>query len=111
MGKKRKSGSVIEERDPPARPSFNSPFKDLNKLLKEHAAARPQPLPAPATTRAPRNAAVSQPSPAITQADEEAFLREALAGVASPATAAAPRTALHPRLDRRADHDATQGPA
>ena len=100
MGKKRKSGSAIEERDPPARPSFNSPFKDLNKLLKDHAATRPQPPAAPATTRTPHNAAASQPSPAITPADEEAVLREALAGVRPLVNGGPARIAIQPRLER-----------
>jgi DNA-nicking Smr family endonuclease len=78
MAKKRKSGldrdhGREDERDGREKPVFNSPFKDLKKLLKDHSA---RPSAAPVITKA---------SPAIKPAaqpvDDAILLRQALEGV------------------------------
>jgi len=77
---------------------FNSPFKDLKKLLQEHKASVPaisQPRPAAATRgSAPPNA------PAVAPADEEAMFREAFEGVRPLAGAGAARIAVEPSITR-----------
>jgi DNA-nicking Smr family endonuclease len=100
MGKKRKSGSAMEERDPPARPLFNSPFKDLNKLLKEHASARPQPARAAPAAVAARDHAAARSIPALSPEEDDAILREALAGVRPLVNGGPARIAIQPRLER-----------
>jgi DNA-nicking Smr family endonuclease len=87
MAKKRKSPSrrtSNSDNDGPkaqaAKPAFVSPFKDLKKLLQEHAATRPAPVPAPPRPPAKsgaRLASVSDDSPL----EEETLFRQAFAGV------------------------------
>ncbi|MGH7813146.1 MAG: Smr/MutS family protein [Candidatus Binataceae bacterium] len=74
MGKQRKPRRPLDEPKEPAapKPAFASPFKELKKLLAARQLAAP---PAPVKPKA--QAAPIQPEPD----DDEALLREALAGV------------------------------
>jgi len=87
MAKKRKSTSrrtSSSESDGPkphaAKPAFISPFKDLKKLLQEHAATRPAPLAVP--SRPPVNTTVRLASvPDGAPVEEETLFRQAFEGV------------------------------
>lgn len=75
MAKKKKSGPERDrQREPREKPAFESPFKDLKKLLKRRAASPSAPSPSVKTPPA-------RPAPPAPPADEAALLRDALAGV------------------------------
>lgn len=79
MAKKKKSdpdrdNSRDGQRERREKPAFNSPFKDLKKLFKEHSGRSSAAAPAPAKSPAP----VVRPAP---PAEDAALLREAFEGV------------------------------
>lgn len=81
------------ERQPKPREAFTSPFKDLKKMLAEHAAELPRQSPTPPAPR--------EPSKPQTQAlDEAAILREAYAGVRPLGANGTTRMPPVRRLDR-----------
>jgi DNA-nicking Smr family endonuclease len=99
MAKKRRTAPRKEEPkglEPKA--VFNSPFKDLNKLVQQHREAA-----------APQRTAVKKPSvpartlvspPTIAPADEETLFREAFEGVRPIGKARAARIAVEPTISR-----------
>jgi DNA-nicking Smr family endonuclease len=110
MAKKRKS---IPQRKAAApsenaeKPIFNSPFKDLKKLIEQRAAEvrpapAPPPLPKPKSAPAPpRTSSISQvPAPAPPQVDDETLFREAFEGVRPLGLPRAQRLAVAPQARR-----------
>jgi DNA-nicking Smr family endonuclease len=108
MAKKRKSTPRRDEdREPPqepvTKPIFNSPFKDLKKLIDERAAvAKPvapvAPKPAPKTlAQAPKPPAAAPPIP---QVDDETLFRQAFEGVRPLGVPKAERLICAPQIKR-----------
>jgi len=95
MAKKRKPRAEIE---PPKlqtpKPVFESPFKELKKLVKVRSAATPAPL--PAKPQGVISAARAQPP----ELDDAALLREALAGVRRFNGSDGARIAVEPQVSR-----------
>ena len=92
MAKKRKPAredEPAERRDP--KPVFDSPFKDLKKLIK--ARPTPAPSPKPAPTRV-------IPEPSAPAVDEATLLRQALDGVRRLDGLTGARVAVEPRITR-----------
>jgi DNA-nicking Smr family endonuclease len=93
MAKKRKPASDDESPRPrEPRPVFDSPFKDLKKLLKGRSPATPQPVGKPAA------AAVVAPPPSV---DDSTLFHQALEGIRrldGPANGT--RVAIEPRVAR-----------
>jgi DNA-nicking Smr family endonuclease len=92
MAKKRRPIPEAEP-DRPRKPVFESPFKDLRKLLKE----RPPSASPRSAKPAPITASTPSPAPAI---DDAALLREALAGVRRLDDATGERIAIMPHTSR-----------
>jgi DNA-nicking Smr family endonuclease len=101
MAKKRKSTSRHDPPKTPApKPIFDSPFRDLKKLIQQ----QPQPAPArpAAISRPPAaslNGAVKTPT-AVAPADDEALMREAFEGVRRLGSPGAERITVEPRVVR-----------
>jgi DNA-nicking Smr family endonuclease len=96
MAKKRKIGSHREARKPAApKPAFTSPFRDLKKMLAAHALAAPKTPPKqPVTDGRTANAIATE-----VVVDDEAALREALAGVRPLAGRESARRPLEPPVN------------
>jgi DNA-nicking Smr family endonuclease len=95
MAKKRKPRAEVEPATPPPpKPVFESPFKELKKLVKARSAAMPAPPPVKPQSV---NSTARAQSPEI---DDAALLREALAGVRRFDGANGARIAVEPRVSR-----------
>ena len=99
---RRKAAAPLENAE---KPIFNSPFKDLKKLIEQRAAeVRPAPPPPPKLKAAPpppRTTSVSQiPAPAPPQVDDETLFREAFEGVRPLGLPRAQRLAVAPQARR-----------
>jgi DNA-nicking Smr family endonuclease len=95
MAKKRKPRAEEEPQKPdPRKPVFDSPFKELKKLVKARSATKPTPSPAK------RQVAISVTSPPPPEIDDAKLLRDALAGVRRFDGASGGRIAVDPPVSR-----------
>jgi DNA-nicking Smr family endonuclease len=98
MAKKRRSAPRREEpKGPEPKAVFNSPFKDLKKLVQQRQEAAPPARPIPAKPIAPSKAALPS-SPAVAPADEEMLFRQAFEGVRPLGNPGAARIAVEPTI-------------
>jgi len=92
MAKKRKPPAAIEAKKPqPAKPVFESPFKELKKLVKARSAS----IAIAAPTKPPPST-----TPPVAQIDDATLLREALAGVRRFNGSDGARIAVEPQVSR-----------
>jgi DNA-nicking Smr family endonuclease len=95
MAKKRKPRAEVEPQKPkPPKPVFESPFKDLKKLVKARSAATFT----PSTAKPP--AVISANQVQTPEIDDAALLREALNGVRRFNGSDGARIAVEPRVSR-----------
>jgi DNA-nicking Smr family endonuclease len=99
MAKKRRSAPRREEpKGPEPKAVFNSPFKDLKKLVQQRQEAAPPARPIPAKPAAQSKVATPSSGTSIPPADEEMLFRQAFEGVRPLGNPGAARIAVEPTI-------------
>ncbi len=99
----RRSADQLSRREEPKGPEpkavFNSPFKDLKKLVQQRQEAAPPARPIPAKPAAQSKVATPSSGTSIPPADEEMLFKQAFEGVRPLGNPGVARIAVEPTLD------------